>query len=106
MKGFLRALLKGMKDTVKDPDTAVDSAIKRNDVASKPVELERLRMAINDNILTSEVKTDGYGGVRMDRLAKAIDQIGLTYQFKNGKPDVVAIFNTSFLPPAADRTAN
>jgi len=105
IKGFLRALVKGLKDTVKDPDTAVDSVIKRNDVASKPVELERLRMAINDNILTGEVKANGYGAVDMARLAKSIDQIGLTYQFKNGKPDGSAIFVTSFLPPAADRKA-
>jgi NitT/TauT family transport system substrate-binding protein len=105
IKGFLRALVKGLKDTVKDPDTAVDSVIKRNDVASKPVELERLRMAINDNILTDEVKANGYGAVDMARLAKAIDQIGLTYQFKNGKPDGSAVFVASYLPPAADRKA-
>ncbi|MEI9803616.1 MAG: hypothetical protein WDN48_02960 [Pseudolabrys sp.] len=41
MKGFLRAFLKGLKETVKTPGTAVDSVIKRNDVAKKPVELER-----------------------------------------------------------------
>jgi NitT/TauT family transport system substrate-binding protein len=105
IKGFLRALVKGLKDTVKDPDTAVDSVIKRNDVASKPVELERLRMAINDNILTDEVKANGYGAVDMARLAKSIDQIGLTYQFKNGKPDGSAIFTVSDLPPAGDRKA-
>jgi NitT/TauT family transport system substrate-binding protein len=37
---------------VKDPSTAVDSVIKRNDVAKKPVELERLNMALKDNIVT------------------------------------------------------
>src|SRR5947209_8786329 len=46
VKAFLRALLKGMRDTVKAPDIAVDSVLKRNDVVSKPVELERLKMAI------------------------------------------------------------
>ena len=50
--------------------------IKRNDVAKKPVELERLQMAINDNIVTPEVKANGYGGVDMRRLDKSIDQIG------------------------------
>src|SRR5947207_6813319 len=50
VRGFLRALVKGIRDTVKDPDAAVDTVLKRNDVASKPVELERLRMAIHDNI--------------------------------------------------------
>jgi NitT/TauT family transport system substrate-binding protein len=106
VKAFLRALLKGMKDTVKDPDTAVDSVLARNGVATKPVELERLRMAINANILSDEVKADGYGGVRMDRLSKAIDQIALTFTFKNGKPKPDAIFDAAFLPPAADRKVN
>ena len=80
--------------------------LKRNDVASKPVELERLRMAIHDNILTPEVNADGYGAVRMDRLAQSIDQIALTYDFKNGKPQGPEIFDASFLPPAAERKVN
>src|SRR6186713_1424494 len=106
VKGFLRAFLKGLKDTVKDPSTAVDSVIKRNDVAKKPVELERLRMAIKDNMVTPEVKAHGYGGVDNDRLARSIDQIALTYEFKNKKPAAADAFDASFLPPAADRKAN
>jgi len=106
VKGFLRAFLKGLKDTVKDPSTAVDSVIKRNDVARKPVELERLNMALKDNIVTPEVKAHGYGGVDNDRMAKSIDQIALTYEFKNAKPSAADAFDASFLPPAADRKAN
>ena len=103
VKKFLNAFLKGLKDTVKSPETAVDSVIKRNDVAKKPVELERLQMALKDNILTPEVKANGFGGVDMDRLDKSVDQIAITYDFKNAKPKGVAIFDASFLPPAADR---
>ena len=106
VKGFLRAFLKGLKDTVKDPSTAVDAVIKRNDVAKKPVELERLRMALKDNIVTNEVKANGYGAVDNDRLAKSIEQIALTYEFKSGKPKAADAFDASFLPPAADRKAN
>ncbi len=106
VKGFLRALVKGMKDTVKNPETAVNSVIKRNDVATKPVELERLRMAINDNMVTPEVKANGYGAVNMDRLTKSIDQIALTYDFKNDKPKAGDIFDPSFLPSAAERQFN
>jgi len=106
VKGFLRAFLKGLKDTVKDPSTAVDSVIKRNDVARKPVELERLNMALKDNIVTPEVKAHGYGGVDNDRLAKSIDQIALTYEFKNKKPAAADAFDSSFLPSAAERKAN
>jgi NitT/TauT family transport system substrate-binding protein len=106
VKGFLRAFTKGLKDTIANPSTAVDSVIKRNDVAKKPVELERLNMALKDNMVTPEVKANGYGGVDADRMTKAIDQIGLTYEFKNAKPKAADAFDSSFLPSAADRKAN
>ena len=106
VKGFLRAFLKGLRDTASNPATAVDSVLKRNDVARKEVELERLRMALRRNILTPEVKANGYGGVDAARLEKSIEQIALTYEFKNPKPKAGDAFDASFLPPAADRKAN
>ena len=105
VKGFIRAFLKGLQDTVKNPATAVDSVIKRNDVAKKEVELERLQIALKDNILTPEVKKNGFGGVDMDRLDKSVDQIALTYQFKNAKPKGTEVFDPSYLPDAALRKA-
>jgi len=105
VKGFLKAFVKGLKDTVHSPENAVDSVIKRNDVAKKEVEVERLKMALKDNIMTPEVKANGFGGIDMARFDKAIDQIGLTYEFK-AKPKGADIFDASFLPPAADRKAN
>jgi NitT/TauT family transport system substrate-binding protein len=106
VKKFLRAFVKGLHDTVKSPAIAVDSVIKRNDVAKKDVELERLQMALRDNILTAEVKANGFGTVDMARLDKAIEQIGLTYQYKNAKPKAADVFDASFLPAAADLKTN
>jgi NitT/TauT family transport system substrate-binding protein len=103
VKGFLRAFVKGLKDTVRSPATAVDSVLKRNDVAKKEVELERLNMALRDNITTPETKANGYGGVDMGRLDKSIEQIALTYEFKNARPKGADVFDSSFLPPEADR---
>jgi NitT/TauT family transport system substrate-binding protein len=103
VKGFLRALVKGLKDTVKDASNAVDSVIKRNDVAKKPVELERLRMALSQNIVTPEVKANGFGAVDNARLEKSIEQIALTYEFKNARPKAADAFDASFLPAAAAR---
>lgn len=103
VKGFLRAFVKGLKETVKSPATAVDSVIKRNDVAKKATELERLNMAIRDNIVTPEVKANGYGGIDNARFAKTIEQIGLTYKWKNAPPKPEAIFDASYLPAAGDR---
>ncbi len=105
VKAFLRGLTKGIKESVRDPAGSVNSVIRRNDVAKKDVELERLRMAIRDNILTADVKANGYGGVDMDRLDKSMDQIALTYQFKN-RPKPADIFDPAFLPSPAERKAD
>jgi NitT/TauT family transport system substrate-binding protein len=104
VKGFLRAFLKGLKDTVASPTRAIESVVRRNENAKEEVELERLQMAIRDNILTPEVRTNGYGGVDNERFEQAIDQIGLAYKFK-AKPSVADIFDLSLLPPAGERSA-
>ncbi|MGH6682526.1 MAG: ABC transporter substrate-binding protein [Pseudolabrys sp.] len=106
VKGFLRAFVKGLKETVKSPAAAVGSVLKRSDNAKKDVELERLKMAIRDNIVTPEVKADGYGGIDSARFDRAVDQIALSYKFKAGKPKTDDIFDASYLPPAAGRKVN
>ena len=102
VKGFLRALVKGIRDTVADPSSAVDSVLRRNDVAKKEVELERLRMVLEQNVVTPWVKQNGVGGIDRDRFARALEQIGLTFTYKK-KPAVEDIFTEAYLPPAAER---
>jgi NitT/TauT family transport system substrate-binding protein len=103
--GFLRAVTKGLKETIKNPSAAIESLLKRDDAGKKEVELERLRMAIRDNIVTPEVRANGLGAVDVARLTEAINQLGLTYAFK-AKPKAADIFDPAFLPPAADRKLN
>jgi NitT/TauT family transport system substrate-binding protein len=103
VKGFVRAFLKALKDSAKDPVAAIDSVLKRNETANKEAELDRLQLALRDNILTPEVKAKGFGGVDPARLDKAIGQIALTYTFKSAMPKAADIFDASFLPPAAER---
>ncbi|HEY4407467.1 MAG TPA: ABC transporter substrate-binding protein [Xanthobacteraceae bacterium] len=103
--GFLRAFLKGLKDTIRNPSAAVDSVVKREDLGKKEVELERLRMAIRDNIITPEARANGLGAIDGARLTEAINQIGLTYAFK-AKPKASDIFDPAFLPAAAERKLN
>jgi NitT/TauT family transport system substrate-binding protein len=100
--GFVRATIKGVLDTVKDPDAAIKSVMSRNDTGNAKVELDRLKMALRDNFVTPHVKANGFGGVDMGRLTKSIDQIALTYDFK-AKPKAEDIFTSEYLPPAAER---
>ena len=102
VRAFLHAFLQGLKEIVRRPAEAVDTIMRRDDTVKRDVELERLRMAIRDNIVTPEVKANGFGAVDLARLAESIDQIGLVYTFK-AKPKAEDIFDASFLPPAAER---
>ena len=95
--GFIRATLKGIQDTIASPDTAIDSLMKRNQIAKRDVELERLKLAISRNFVTPDVKKNGLGGVDMARLSRSIDQIGLTFKYTN-KPKADDIFTAEFLP--------
>jgi NitT/TauT family transport system substrate-binding protein len=99
---FLEGFSKGLKDTIKNPAAAINSVLDREDLAKKEVELERLRMAIRDNVLTPEARTNGLGAIDPARLAAAIDQIALTFPFK-AKPKADDIFDPAFLPAAAGR---
>ena len=99
---FLEAFSKGLKDTIRNPAAAVNSVLERDDLARKEVELERLRMAIRDNVVTPEARANGLGVIDAARLTAAIDQIALTYPFKF-KPKADDIFDPAFLPAAANR---
>jgi NitT/TauT family transport system substrate-binding protein len=100
--GFVRATIKGVQDTARDPDSAIKSVMKRNETGNEVIELARLKMSLRDNFVTPWVKANGFGGVDMARLNKSIDQIALTYDFKN-RPKAEDIFTDRYLPPAAER---
>ena len=102
VRGFLRALAKGLRDTIADPGAAIDTVLKRNELARKEVELERLAMAIEQNIATPWVRENGFGGIDRDRFERALDQIGLAFPYKS-KPKPEDVFDDQFLPPAAER---
>jgi NitT/TauT family transport system substrate-binding protein len=101
VKKFLLAFAQGMKETLKSPDSAIESVMKRNDIGNKGLELDRLKMALGTNFMTPEVQQRGFGAIDLARMEKSIDQIGLTYDFKNGKPKAADVFDSSFMPAAS-----
>ncbi|CAN1537757.1 TauA ABC-type nitrate/sulfonate/bicarbonate transport systems, periplasmic components [Rhabdaerophilaceae bacterium] len=103
IRKFIRGFIKGMRDVIKDPAAGAAAVIKRNDVAKQDVELDRLKMLLEQNVVTPYVKSSGIGGVLSDRFEKALDQIGLTAPYKN-RPKQADVFTSDFLPTAvADR---
>ncbi len=105
VRKFLRATVRGFRETIRNPTTAIETVLRRDDQAKKDVEVERLRMAIRENVITPEVKANGFGAIDPARLEEAIGQIALGYTFKT-RPKADAVFDPSFLPSTADRRTN
>jgi NitT/TauT family transport system substrate-binding protein len=102
VKAFVRAVIAGLRLTIKAPAEAVDDVLAQMDGGSRAVELERLRAVLSDNILTSEVKQSGIGGIDPVRFETSLDQIAEDFKFRK-RPTAADIFDDSFLPPAGDR---
>lgn len=100
--GFVKATIRGIQDTVKSPDAAIDSLMKRNPIAKRDVELERLKLSLQKNFVTPDVQKNGLGAVDMKRLERSIEQIGLTFQYTN-KPKAADVFTAQYLPPKEQR---
>jgi NitT/TauT family transport system substrate-binding protein len=99
---FLSAFVKGLKETIRDPAHAIESVLARNEGASKDVELERLRMALRDHVITPEVRANGLGTADPVRLEQSIEQIGLTFKYQT-RPVAADVFDPAFLPDISER---
>jgi NitT/TauT family transport system substrate-binding protein len=100
--GFVKGTIRGIQETIRDPDAAVDAVIKRNPIAKREVELERLKLSLERNFVTPDVKKNGIGAVDMKRLERSIEQIGLTFPYTN-KPKPADIFTAQYLPAREQR---
>ena len=100
--GFVKATIRGFQDAAKNPEAAIDALMKRNPIANKAVELERLKLAMEKNVITPDVQKNGLGGIDAKRMDRAIQQIGLTFSYTS-KPKTADIFTAQFLPPREQR---
>lgn len=97
IKGFLRAYVKALRDTIRKPEDAVDAALKRIPGANKAVELERLKIVLSQNIKNFDPKDETVGGIDPVRFAASLELLSQTYAFKSKlKPE--EYFDAQFLP--------
>lgn len=102
VRGLLRAIAKSVRDTVASPDLGGQVVLKRNEGARLEVEVERLKMALEQYVMTPWVKANGFGGIDAARWSRALDQIALTFKFRD-KAKAGAAFDASYLPPTEER---
>jgi NitT/TauT family transport system substrate-binding protein len=102
VKGFIAATLKGWKDVIADNKLGIAAAKKKDPLIDEALEIERLQISLQTNILTPYVKANGMGDVDPARFAKAVKTVSDAF----GLPEAPApdkVFTNKFLPPKADR---
>ncbi len=100
--GFLKALARGIAFTAENQEEAVQSVIARNEVAREETELERLKMALDQNIVTDATREAGFGAIDEDRFASSIETLKASFELDN-PPAPGDVFDPSYLPPKEER---
>ena len=95
--GMLTAIARGWADAIADPAAGAAAVIDRNPAGDVELEQRRLELAINGNVLTDYVIANGMGGIDEDRMATALEQLSLTYEFQS-EPDMSLYFTEEYLP--------
>ncbi|MEP3197983.1 MAG: ABC transporter substrate-binding protein [Lentilitoribacter sp.] len=95
--GFLRAVAKGWKASMEDPEGAVKMMVSRNPAADVALETRRLQLAIDANVMTDYVAANGMGDIDEARFADALEQLKGTMGLKN-VGDASLYFDGSYLP--------
>jgi NitT/TauT family transport system substrate-binding protein len=87
---------------IADPAMGAEAVVARSPAADPGLEERRLQLAIDANVATPFALENGIGGIDEDRMARAIEQTRLVYEFQN-EPDPSLYFDPQYLPDAAER---
>jgi NitT/TauT family transport system substrate-binding protein len=99
--GLVRAINKGLSDSLKDLDASVAAVAKREPLIKVDIEKERFIATLKDEMNHPEIAKIGLGNVNPERLKKSIDILVEANNLPR-TPAVSEIFTPAFLPPAAD----
>jgi NitT/TauT family transport system substrate-binding protein len=102
VQGFLRATVKAWKDVIADPAAGVAAAKKRDPLIDEKLELERLQLSLESNVLTPFVKANGMGGVDAERFARSVKDVAEAFGLP-AAPASDKVFTDRFLPAKTER---
>ena len=100
--GLVRAIHKGLRDTIANPDAAIDALAKREPLINKDLEKRRLMYALQTVMFTPEVAAAGVGDVNEERLKRSVAQLAGVFELPR-QPAPSEVFDRRFLPPLAER---
>jgi NitT/TauT family transport system substrate-binding protein len=101
VRGVVKALNQGTKDTIASPEKAL-AVLKAGDPMMK-LDIEKVRLDIALGLTnTQHVMKNGLSSVTSEKLQKTIDAMVTAYQLPVS-PDPATVYTDRFLPPVAER---
>jgi NitT/TauT family transport system substrate-binding protein len=102
VSGIVRAFNRGLAETLKNLDAAVDSVARREPLIKKDIEKARLIATLKAEMSHPEVARIGIGDVDDERFRRGIAIVAEANQLPR-VPAADEVFTRAFLPPAAER---
>lgn len=102
VKAVVKATIKAWKEIVANPELGVKAAKTRDGLVDEALEMKRLKMSLERNVVTPWVKANGFGGVDMARLQRSSDAVASAIGLEKA-PKAADLFEDGFLPAKADR---
>jgi NitT/TauT family transport system substrate-binding protein len=97
VRGIVSAIDRGVRDTLADPDAAIEAVARREGLINKEVEKLRLMATLSDEMGHPEVAEFGLGMPDPERLKESIDIVVKANGLER-TPSVDEIFTDAFLP--------
>lgn len=102
VRGMVEAIDRGIRDTLADPEAAIEAVAQREPLINKEIELERLIATLEDEMNHEELTETGLGGVDPERFRRAIDIVVEANDLPR-TPALEEVYTDRFLPAPGDR---
>ena len=102
VRGLLRAINRGLVESLKDPAAAIAAVGRRESLLDLAVERARFEATVADEMNGPEVPRIGIGDIDEARMARAIDTVAQANNLSR-RPAVAEVFSRAVLPPLEQR---
>lgn len=103
--GFVRAFNRALLETLEDPEAAVKHVKRRDALVDEALELRRLKLALDAQVVTDETLVEGLGAVTQARLEQSIAEAVSAFGLER-TPEAARLFNAEFLPELSSRSVS
>lgn len=101
--GVVAAFVKAWRDAIAKPEDAVNALGSVDGLVDKPLEIDRLKWLLANQVVNDHSKRLGIGTLDPARFARGIDQVAGAMELPR-KPAVADLWTDKYLPPMSART--